>query len=42
MVAKKLDRRYVAIERDEGYALLTEKRLALAEADRWVQGALSD
>jgi len=38
VVAKKLDRRYVAIEREEGYALLTEKRLALAEANRSVQG----
>lgn len=38
VVAKKLGRRFVGIERDEGYALLTEKRLAMAETDQSVQG----
>lgn len=38
VVAKKLDRQYVGIELDEHYACLAEKRLALAERDRHIQG----
>jgi site-specific DNA-methyltransferase (adenine-specific) len=38
VVAKKLNRRYTSIERDEKYCLLTEKRLALAETDKTIQG----
>lgn len=38
VVAKKLNRSYVGIERDEKYCLLTEKRLDLAERDKTIQG----
>lgn len=38
VVAKKLDRHYVGIEQDPFYGCLAEKRLALAERDRTIQG----
>jgi len=38
VVAKKLNRNFVAIEADENYCLLAEKRLDLAEKDKAVQG----
>lgn len=38
VVAKKLDRHYVGIEIDPLFACLAEKRLALAEGDRTIQG----
>jgi site-specific DNA-methyltransferase (adenine-specific) len=38
VVAKKLNRDFVGIERDEKYCLLAEKRLALAEKDKTIQG----
>lgn len=38
VVAKKLKRAYVGIERDESYCLLAEKRIALAETDKTIQG----
>jgi site-specific DNA-methyltransferase (adenine-specific) len=38
VVAKKLGRRYVGVERDKTYACIAEKRLALADQDRSVQG----
>lgn len=38
VVARKLNRNFVGIERDEKYCLLTEKRLALAETDKTIQG----
>jgi site-specific DNA-methyltransferase (adenine-specific) len=38
VVAKKLQRRFFGVELDETYALLAEKRLALAETDRGIQG----
>lgn len=38
VVAKKLARQFVGIEIDEEYACLAEKRLALAEGDRRIQG----
>lgn len=38
VVAKKLNRHFCGIERDENYCLLTEKRLAIAETDKTIQG----
>lgn len=38
VVAKKLGRKYVGIERDEHFAVLAEKRLVLAEKERTIQG----
>lgn len=38
VAAKKLDRKFVGIEVDKTYALYTEKRLALAEQDKKIQG----
>ncbi|MDQ6786928.1 MAG: site-specific DNA-methyltransferase [Acidobacteriota bacterium] len=38
VVAKKLNRNFTAIERDENYCLLAEKRLDLAETDKTIQG----
>ncbi|HEY0656929.1 MAG TPA: DNA methyltransferase [Pyrinomonadaceae bacterium] len=38
VVAKKLNRAFAGIERDEKYCLLTEKRLDLAEKDKKIQG----
>ena len=38
VVAKKLGRRYVGVERELEYCLLTEKRLKLAESDKRIQG----
>jgi site-specific DNA-methyltransferase (adenine-specific) len=38
VVAKKLGRHFVAIESDEEYCLLALKRLAMADADRSIQG----
>ncbi|HHW17409.1 MAG TPA: site-specific DNA-methyltransferase [Firmicutes bacterium] len=38
VVAKKLGRRYVGIELDQTYCCLAEKRLAMAEQDRTIQG----
>jgi len=38
VVAKKLGRRYIGIEREKEYCLLAEKRLALADLDKTIQG----
>ncbi len=38
VVAKKLNRHYIGIEREKIYACLAEKRLALAETDNSIQG----
>jgi len=38
VVAKKLNRDFVGIERDEQFCLLAEKRLDLAETDKTIQG----
>jgi site-specific DNA-methyltransferase (adenine-specific) len=38
IVAKKLNRNFTAIEADEHYCLLAEKRLELAENDKTIQG----
>ncbi len=38
VAAKKLNRNFVCIEKDENYCLLAEKRLASAENDKTIQG----
>ncbi len=38
VVAKKLNRNFIGIEVDENYCLLAERRLALAENDKTIQG----
>jgi site-specific DNA-methyltransferase (adenine-specific) len=38
VVAKKLGRRYVGVESDVEYCLMTEKRLAIADQDKSIQG----
>ena len=38
VVAKKLDRNFVAVEADEEYCMLARKRLEMAEQDRAIQG----
>lgn len=38
VTAKKLDRNFVAIEADENYCLLAQKRLEMAERDKSIQG----
>jgi site-specific DNA-methyltransferase (adenine-specific) len=42
VTAQKLDRRFVAIESDENYCLLAQKRLDLAETDKSIQGFSDD
>jgi len=42
VVAKKLGRHYVGIEIDELYGCLAEKRLAIAESDKTIQGYSDD
>jgi site-specific DNA-methyltransferase (adenine-specific) len=38
VTAKKLNRSFVGIEADENYCLITEKRLAMAEENKTIQG----
>lgn len=38
VVAKKLGRHYIGIEREKEYVALAERRLELAEADKSIQG----
>ena len=38
VVAKKLDRKFIAIESDEQYCLIAQKRLKMAESDKTIQG----
>jgi site-specific DNA-methyltransferase (adenine-specific) len=38
VVAKKLGRKYAGVEVDETYCCLAEKRLAMAEHDKIIQG----
>jgi len=38
VVAKKLGRHYIGVEKNKEYCLLTEKRLEMAETDKTIQG----
>jgi site-specific DNA-methyltransferase (adenine-specific) len=38
VVAKKLNRNYIGIERNEAYCIWAEKRLAMADVDPSIQG----